>query len=334
MIRIGVLGAGFMGGTHARAFAKLPDVQVVGVSSRSSEKAAALAKEVGAEPFTDSMALASDPRVDAVSVTLPTQLHMEYAVAALNAGKHVLLEKPMAVTLEECDQIIAAAKRNDRILMVAHVLRYWPEYVALADFVRSGALGKPLIATAKRLAGPPRWAEYYLHPEWSGGEVVDLQIHDDDTLNWLFGTPKTVYARGQRSPETGGWDVALTLIDYGDVKAFAEGSAMQAPEYPFTMGLSVLCERGSHEFTFRAGGVQVDSREQAGTSLMVYEAGQAPRPLPFTPGDGYDNEIKAFVECIRRGEPPKDGTGEQGRLALATALAARRSLETGEVVSL
>jgi predicted dehydrogenase len=161
---------------------------------------------------------------------------------------------------------------------------------------------------------------------------VDLQIHDVDTLNWLFGTPKTVYARGQRSPESGGWDVALTLLDYGDVKAFAEGSAMQAPEYPFTMGLSVLCERGSVEFIFRAGGVQVDSRDQAGTSLVVYEAGKEPRALAFTPGDGYVNEVRAFAECVRIGKPPVQGTGEQGRLALATSLAARTSLETGQVV--
>jgi len=333
MIGIGVLGAGFMGTPHARAFAGIPDVRVVGIFSRSAEKAAALAEEVGAEPFSDPMKLATDPRVDAVSVTLPTQVHKESVVAALEAGKHVLVEKPMAVTVAECDAMISAAQRNKRILMVAHVLRFWPEYVALVGFVKSGALGKPLIATAKRLAGPPRWAEYYLHPEWSGGGVVDMQIHDVDTLNWLFGTPKTVYARGQRSPETGGWDVALTLLDYGDVRGFAEASVMQAPEYPFTMGLSVLCERGSVEFSFRAGGVQVDSRDQAGTSLMVYEAGKEPRALAFTPGDGYANEVHAFVESVRTGQPPADGTGDQGRLALATCLAARESIETGQVVS-
>ena len=332
MIGIGVLGAGFMGTPHAHALADIADVRVVGIFSRSADKATALAREVGAEPFSDPMKLATDPRVDAVSVTLPTQVHREFVVAALEAGKHVLVEKPMAVNVAECDDMIAAAQRNNRVLMVAHVLRYWPEYVALVQYVKSGALGKPLIATAKRLAGPPRWAEYYLHPEWSGGGVVDMQIHDVDTLNWLFGAPKTVYARGQRSPETGGWDVALTLVDYGDVKGFAEASVMQAPEYPFTMGLSVLCERGSVEFSFRAGGVQVDSRDQAGTSLMIYEAGKEPRALAFTPGDGYTNEVRAFVESVRMGQPPADGTGEQGRLALATALAARRSLETGEVV--
>ena len=218
--------------------------------------------------------------------------------------------------------------------MVAHVLRFWPEYVAIADFLKTGALGKPLAATAKRLVGPPRWSDFFLHPEWSGGGVLDLQVHDLDTLNWLFGTPVTVYARGQRSPESGGWDLAMTLVDYGGVQGFAEGSALQAPEYPFTMGLAVLCERGSVEFTFRAGGVQVDSRDAGGTSLLVYEKGQPPRPLAYQAGDGYVNQAAAFVACVRSGQPPADGTPEQGRLAVATALAARQSIETGEVVRL
>jgi predicted dehydrogenase len=334
VLKLGILGAGFMGGTHAAAFAKIPDVQIVGISSRSGEKAAALAEKHGAEPFTDALALATDPRVDIISNTLPTHLHTDLTIAALQAGKHVLLEKPMALSLEDCDKLISVAEQTDRLLMIGHTLRFWPEYVALVDFVKTGVLGKPLAATAKRLASPPRWADFFLHPELSGGEVLDLHIHDLDTLNWLFGKPQSVYARGQRSPESGGWDLALTLVDYGEVRGYAEGSAMQPPDYPFTMSLAVLCENGSAEFSFRAGGVQVDSRETAGTSLLAFEKGQPPRPLPCAEGDGYANEAAAFVECVRNGRPPENGTPEQGRLAVATALAARRSMETGEVVRL
>ncbi|MCX6032194.1 MAG: Gfo/Idh/MocA family oxidoreductase [Chloroflexi bacterium] len=334
MIRLGILGAGFMGGTHAAAFAQLPDVQIVGIFSRSAEKAGAMAAKYDAEPFTDVHKLATDPRVDAISNTLPTQLHKDLTIAALQAGKHVLVEKPMGLSVAECDEMSAAAKQSGRLLMVAHVLRFWPEYVAIADLLKTGALGRPLAATAKRLVGPPRWSDFFLHPEWSGGGVLDLHVHDLDTLNWLFGTPKTVYARGQRSPESGGWDLAMTLVDYGDVKGFAEGSALQAPEYPFTMGLSVLCEGGSVEFTFRAGGVQVDSRGAGGSSLLVYEKGKPARPLASPAGDGYANQAAAFIECVRSSQPLTTGTAEQGRLAVATALAARQSLETGEVVKL
>ena len=209
MLKVGVLGAGFMGSTHARAYAKLADVQVVGVSSRSAEKAATLAKEVGAEAFTDSMALATNPRVDAVSITLPTHLHKDHAIAALNAGKHVFLEKPMALSVAECDAIIEVARQNQRLLMIAHVLRFWPEYMALVEFVKGGELGKPLSATAKRLSTRPAWGDWFNNPDWTGGAVLDLQIHDLDTLNWLFGPPKTVYSRGQKGM-FGGWDHALT----------------------------------------------------------------------------------------------------------------------------
>jgi predicted dehydrogenase len=334
MLRLGILGAGFMGSTHAAAFHQAPGVRIAGISSRSLDKAAAVAGKYGAQPYDDALRLATDPNIDIVSNTLPTHMHKELTLAALAAGKHVLLEKPMALTLEDCDEIIAAAQSSGRILMIGQTLRFWPEYVALVDFVKSGALGAPLAARAIRLAGPPRWADFFLHPELSGGEVLDLHIHDLDALNWLFGAPVSVYSRGQRSAESGGWDLALTLVDYGQVGGYAEGSAMQNPEFPFTMGLYVLCEGGAVEYHFRAGGVQVDSRGSAGTHLTVFEKGHDPRPLDFQPGDAYANEAAAFVDAVTKGSPPENGTPEQGRLAVATALAARESLESGKVVLL
>jgi predicted dehydrogenase len=333
MLKVGVLGAGFMGGTHARAFAKLPDVQVVGVSSRSAEKAAALAKEVGARPYANALALATDPQVDVVSVTLPTHLHQEHTVAALKAGKPVLLEKPMGLSVGECDAMIAAASQSGQILMLAHVLRFWPEYMALVDFVNSGQLGKPLSATASRLSARPTWGDWFANPAWTGGAVLDLQIHDLDSFNWLFGVPKSVYARGQRGAP-GGWDHALTLVDYGDVQCFAEGTVMMPDGYPFTMTLWVLCEKGSVEYTFRAEGTGVETGSTSGTSLMVYESGQEPRRLPAPGGDGYEAQAAYFVECVRAGRMPEQCTAEQGRLAVQTALAARESLETDQVVFL
>jgi UDP-N-acetylglucosamine 3-dehydrogenase len=332
MLKVAVLGAGFMGGTHARAFARLPDVHLVGVSSRSAVKAEALAAEVGAQPFADALALATDAQIDAVSVTLPTNLHKEAVIAALQAGKHVFVEKPMALTVAECDAMIAAAQASGRLLMVAHVLRFWPEYVALAGFVQSGALGKPLSAVAARLAEPPAWAEWFKDPTASGGEVLDLHIHDLDTLNWLFGEPQSLMSIGRQGAH-GGWDQAMTLLDYGDVKGFAEGNALMPRGYPFTMTLAVRCELGTVEYTLRAGGEQVDAAAAGVNSLMVYKAGEAPQRLDFTAGDGYANEVAYFVQCVTSGQSPAHGTAEQGRLAVKTALAARRSIETGQVVA-
>ena len=190
-LKVGILGAGFMGGTHAAAFAGLPDVQIVGISSRSAEKAAALAGEIRRGAVRRCAARSPPTRdVDVVSNTLPTHLHKDFTIAALKAGKHVLLEKPMALSVADCDEMIAAAETerspaDDR-----------PRAALLAGVrgdrrttCKTGALGKPLAATAKRLVGPPRWADFFLHPEVVGRRVLDLQVHDLDTLNWLFGTP-------------------------------------------------------------------------------------------------------------------------------------------------
>lgn len=334
VLSVAVLGSGFMGGVHARAFARLPGVRVTGVSSRSHERAAALADEVGARPFTDAGSLIALDEVDAVSVTLPTHLHEAYAVAALEAGKHVLVEKPMALTLDACDAMIAAARASGRTLMVAHVLRFWPEYVALVERVHSGRLGRPLSASALRLSSRPAWGEWFANPAWTGGAVHDLHIHDLDGLAWLFGrAPLTVHAYGRRGP-TGGWDHLQTLLDYGEASALAEGSVMMPDDYPFAMSLRVHCERGSIEFAFRAGGSGVETGSAAGSVLSEFVPGREPRRIETTGEDAFESEIAYFARCVRSASAPTRADAVAGRQAVRVALAVRRSLDIGRAVSL
>jgi predicted dehydrogenase len=327
-MRIGILGSGFMGGTHARAYAKIKGVEVAAVSSRRLGKAQKLADEVGGRATTDDMAIVNDPSIDAVSNTLPTHLHAEYTVAALKAGKHVLLEKPFALTAAGCDGMIAAQKESGKILLVAHVLRFWGEYVSLTEFVQSGKIGKSLSAAATRLSQLPAWADWFVNPASSGGAVLDLSVHDFDALNWILGAPKSVYARG-RALKPGLWNHVHATIDYGDAEGFVEGSEFMPEGYPFTAALKVLCEGGVVEFMFRAGGVSV---EMGGVnSLTVYEPGKS-YALSAQPGDAYENQAAYFVDCVRNDRMPMAGAPEQARLAVLTAEAARRSLESGAVV--
>jgi predicted dehydrogenase len=329
-MRIGILGSGFMGTTHARAYAKIPGVSIAAVSSRNLDRAEKLAKEVGARATIENRSIIDDPSIKAISNTLPTHLHAETTITALKAGKHVLLEKPFALTAADCDNMIATAKETDQTLMVAHVLRFWGEYVSLVELVHSGKLGKPISAVAARLSQLPAWADWFLNPVWSGGAVLDLCVHDFDALNWLFGTPKSVYARGEEL-KPGLWNDIHALVDYGGANGFVEGSEFMPQGYPFTAAMRVLCESGVVEFMFRAGGVSVDMG--GGASLMVHEAGKA-YPLTAKAGDAYDNQVSYFVDCMRKGIKPTLGTPEQARMAVATANAARRSLENGAVTSL
>jgi UDP-N-acetylglucosamine 3-dehydrogenase len=332
MINIAILGSGFMGQTHAAGFSQIDDVNIVGVSSRSREKAEALAKDTGCESFTDDMELLRDPRIEAVSITVPTHLHRDYTVAALEAGKHVLVEKPMALTVSECDDMIAAAEKSGKVLMVAQVLRFWPEYMRMKEILDSGELGEPLAATALRLSNFPRWGEWFSDPALTGGAVHDLQIHDVDTLNWFFGQPQMVHSLGHK--QEGGWYHTLTLLDYGKVAGNVESSFIMPDGYPFTMGLRVLCTGASIEFYFRAGGTGIESGDESGSNLMIYEPDKEPRPVDVVEGDGYANQAAYFAECIREGKMPERGTKEQGRLAVEVVRASRRSLDENEPITL
>lgn len=327
-MNVGILGAGFMGGTHARAFAKLSDVKVRAVSSRTLANAEKLAAEVGAAPTDDPLAIIHDPNIDVISNTLPNHLHAKFTIAALKAGKPVLLEKPFGLTAIDCDAMMAAQKTSRKPLMVAHVLRFWPEYRALVEFVHSGALGKPLSAVASRLSVAP--GAWFSDPRQSGGAVLDLMVHDLDALNWLFGKPKSVYARGQRS-KTKAWDHMLVTLDYGKASGMIEASEMLPPGYPFSMTLKVLCQGGTVEFAFRAGGVSVEMG--GGSSLTVYEAGNT-YTLEAPGGDAYKAQVAYFVDCVRSKHAIKIGTPQQARAAVVLSNATRKSLETGSVVAL
>src|SRR5207248_5673184 len=134
----------------------------------------------GATPTTDLDAAIADPEIDAVDICLPTPIHRATAERALGRGAHVLLEKPIALALEDADAIVEAAARSGRIFMVGLVLRFWPEYVELQRRVASGELGGPRAVNAHRLSPPADWNEWMADRSQSGGTPVDLMIHDFD----------------------------------------------------------------------------------------------------------------------------------------------------------
>lgn len=330
-MNVGILGAGFMGGTHARGYAKIAGVTVAAISSRTLAKAQALTDEVGGVPTTDDLAIINDPAIDAVSITLPTPLHKPMTLAALKAGKHVLLEKPFALHVADCDEMITAWQQSGKNLMIGQTLRFWPEYKALVNFVHSGALGKPLSAIATRLSQRPAWSSWFTDPAQSGGAVLDLMIHDIDALNWLLGQPQSVYCRGQQSAP-GMWDHMLATLDYGAAAAVIEASELLPSDYPFSMSLIVLCEEGRVEYLFKAGGVSV---EMGGgiDSLTVYEPGKNyPLAVPGRGDDAWAAEVAYFVDCVQHHRAPTIGTPQQARLAVAMANAARESMEGGGVI--
>jgi predicted dehydrogenase len=324
MPTVAIMGAGFMGSTHAAGYRALGErVRVKTVCARSHERAARVAATVGAEASVDAPAVLADPEVEAVDICLPTPLHRELAEHALDAGKHVFLEKPIALSLDDADAIVAAGERSGRVLMVGLVLRFWPEYVRLQELVSAGELGRPLALSTQRLSPPADWADWLQDPAQSGGTAVDLLIHDFDQMNALLGEPRTVYA-GEASPGH-----VQAIVEYEGATGMAEGSMSMPRSYPFSSTIRLLASQGVAEYAFSALAVEGEGNIGASTSargLRVYPRDGETRVEPVESADPWAPELEYFVDCLERNRHPELGTGAQARSALAVSLAANRSL--------
>jgi predicted dehydrogenase len=327
MITVAIVGGGFMGSTHAAGWMALAErARVKVVCSRSPERGVRLAAVAGAVFSTDLDGVLEDPEVDVVDICLPTGLHRPVALQALAAGKHVLLEKPIALTSADAEAIVEAAARSERTLMVALVLRFFPEYEEIERRVRSGALGKALGATAYRLSPPADWNTWMQDESQSGGTPVDDMVHDFDQMNILFGTPRTVIARAL----PGARGHVQALVGYEGAEAFVEASSAMPSTYPFSAGIRVLCEQGLIEHGFRSVPVGEGNIGMTAESFVsIYPAGGRPERLQLSGVEPWTAEIAYFVECVEQQKRPERGTPEQAYRALQVSLATARSLRSG-----
>jgi predicted dehydrogenase len=319
---IALLGAGFMARTHADAYFDVPGQAHVRVVCATAG-AEAIAERFGAVVTSDWEAAIATDGVDAVDICLPTPLHRPVAERALAAGKHVLVEKPIALSLEDADAIGAAAEAAGRVLMVGHVLRYFPEIIELRRVLDTGELGEPLAVTALRLSALPDWNDWMLDPAQSGGTLVDLMIHDFDVCNALLGPPRRVHAVA-----TAGGRHVRAIVEHEGGDATVEGSHAMPPSFPFTAGLRVLCERGVLDHRFEAGAGDEVAGDTA-SGLSIHPAVGGCRTFHGA-GEPWAAEVEHFLEYVETGAEPRDGSFAQARAALAIAMAAKRSIASGQ----
>ena len=331
--RIAILGAGFMGGTHARAYATRDDVEIAAIYAQSDVRAGDLAAELGTVATTDLNRVLDDDSIDAVDICLPTPAHRVTTEAALAAGKHVLLEKPLAMSVEDGLAIVEAADESDKVVMIAHVLRFWPEYVALKAAIDTGDLGRPIAGVAARRQPYPAWLNLEGSAERTGGAIYDMLVHDFDALNWVLGTPANVTAHGIWNPRSGGYDHGQVLIGYEGGTGMAEGGMVQPESYPFTSRLEILCEHGAVEYHFQAGGRSFEVGEPTNT-LTIYRNDGDPEVIEAEQIDAYVNETGYFIDCIRTGVPADRATPRDALLASRVGLAAKESVEFQRTVGI
>ena len=298
-LKVGLLGLGGMGLTHLNQYRRLEregfPVKLVAVCDKDEQKLNGQFVSGNIPAASENVDL-SDYRlyrdVDAflneglgfIDIVLPTQLHDEMTIKALNKGFHVLCEKPMAITSERAIPMLHAAQASEKKLMIAHCLRFWPEYEYLKHVVSEETYGKVLSAQFYRGGPAPLWSSdnWMLDPSRSGGPLLDLHIHDVDIIHWLFGMPKQVSAL---MADKAGFDVISAHYAYEDGKVVQASADLSLPgDIPFQMTYRVHLQNAT--ITLDQGG------------LKVYETGKKPEVLDLGGDDGYYREIKYFVEAI------------------------------------
>jgi len=335
MVRVAVIGAGFIGEVHANSLNRLDNAEISAIVSSREKEGKEFADKYGARHFTSLDALLTEGEVDCVDICTPTFVHTEMTIKAAEAGKHILCEKPLALSVRDVDRMIKVVRGNNVKAMAGHTLRFWPEYIKAKQIVDSGELGKPLHAFCERLAATPDWHKnsWGFNEGKGGGASIDLHIHDLDYLIWLFGQPKVVNASGVYKPALGGVShIGTNVVFQNGVTAFAEGGWAFKGAFPFTMALRILCEKGTIEWILRAG-KNIEERDQKNNLLIYKEDGSIVEP-EIEEEDPYFLECKYFIDCIDKNMPIENATFEDGRNALELALAATKAAKDQKPVKL
>lgn len=338
MIKVALIGIGYIGNAHLSALKQIGNAQLTAIVDYHEENGRKAAHENNAKYFKNIDELLKSDDIDCVDICVPTFAHAELAVKAANAGKHVLCEKPLTLSLNDADEMINAVKKNNVKAMTGHVLRFWPEYVKIKEVIDSGYLGRPLNAFCERLAVTPDWqiGAWDKSEKFSGGAAIDLHIHDLDLLIWLFGRPEIVKANGILTPENpkeGGFSHIFTSAQFGNGEAgFAEGGWSFKGSFPFTMAVRVLCEKGTIEWIFRAG-KNIEERSQA-ANIKIYCNDGSTETIEVKQEDPFFKELSYFFDCIENDRQIQKATFEDGKASLEFALAAIKSAREQIVVKL
>ena len=296
MLKVAMIGMGGISGAHRNAWKQFEDAKVIAVCDIRPEKADAAAEDMNAKAYYCYEDMAANEEYDILDICLPTYLHADYIVKALNAGKHVLCEKPISLKIEDVERVYDAAEKNGKNVMIAQVLRFWREYLILKDAYDTGKYGKLLSGRMTRLGNTPAssWDNWMRDPERSGMVPFDLHIHDLDFMIYAFGKPEKMTRFRAGNPTQ---DYFEAIYQYPDFFVSAEAAWFDCG-YRFQSAFRFQFEKAVLEF--KDGALTV-YKEGGETINMNDENTDGDGYVPKT--NAYFEEIRYFADCVKAGVP-------------------------------
>jgi len=302
LVKVGVVGCGGISGAHVPAWQGMEDVELVAICDIRPEKTERYECD---KKYTDFEKMLDENEFDIIDICLPTFLHCEYALKAMNRGINVLSEKPISLNESDVSLLYRTAEKNGVKYMVAQVLRFWDEYEVLKQIYDTRRYGKLISGTMFRLGNYPSggWNNWYHDKQLSGGIPFDLHIHDVDFLVYAFGSPKNFNCHRVERPDQ---DYLSAVYEYEDFFITAEAAWFKAG-YPFFMGFRFQFEEAV--VALERGGLTI--YDTKGNRFMPCEEGtenQSEFELPSS--DAYANEIRYFCDCVKNDCPVTKVTEE------------------------
>lgn len=327
MIKIGLIGAGFMGTTHSACYEILQKqgiLEITAVADLDRERAAKISERLGADIYSSGMELIDKAEVDAIDICLPTYLHAEHAVKAMDKGCNVFVEKPVCLNRNEAEKLLEAKNRSGVKVMAGHCIRFWPEYIYLKELMESKSYGRLKSAVFKRVSPRPDWAweDWIIDVDRSGSAALDLHIHDVDFVRYILGEPeniKTSLCYEGKNPEH-----AFSIYEYGDVQVLLEGGWDYPASFPFEMEYRVKFEQATVVFNSNhrpAVTVYPKEGEKFHPSVKTdFEGRNDGLGGNISSLGGYYNELKYFYDCIANNKEIETASLEEGLNSLELIL--------------
>jgi len=346
MVRIGLIGIGFMGMTHFEATRKVSGGQIAAIATRDPKKLAGDWSGIqgnfgprggqvdlsSVKKYSDYKELLADPDIDLVDICLPTDQHEKMVLEALAAGKHVLVEKSIALDLAAADRMVEAGKNAGKLLMVAHVLPFFPEFKFAAECIQSGKYGKLRAAHFRRVIAKPDWSADMGDIEKTGGPGIDLHIHDTHFIGLVCGVPKAVQSRGILEKGFAQYLTTQYLYEDPELTVSCLSGGIAAKGMPFGHGFEIYLDQATLLYDFCTLGGEPSLNRPL---TLVTQDGKATQPVL----DGgtewcaaFTLEIQAAVEAVNSGKAPALLSGTLARDALKLCYLEAESIRTGKAV--